>query len=177
MRQQQVNMFHKLLKDTNLIDLDVADFGGQDIVVLVQNSNKRNNGAPNPFGNIFKSYCKYNLNVKLNPDRQLDLTQPLPEEDRNKFDLVISFDTLEHVKYPHKLCENMVAAAKPSGLVYLSTLFAWPYHSSKDYFRFSPDALKVCFEGLLIDIILCGWDEDSTYLKKQTGVFYFGKKK
>lgn len=75
------------------------------------------------------------------------------------FDLALSFDTLEHVKYIFPFCEHLVYVAKPGGHVYLSTVFGFPPHPSpRDLFRFTPDGLRALFEDLPIRELWCGWE-------------------
>jgi hypothetical protein len=47
-----------------------------------------------------------------------------------RFDLVFSFDTLEHVPNLFLFCENMIFVAKRGGYIYVATVFEWPYHPS-----------------------------------------------
>lgn len=172
MRQKSIDMFLNHTKNCDLSRCITADFGGQESVVLVGKNGKES--VINPLNKLFKIYHTFNIDHK--PDFPTDLTKPLTDFE-NKYDLVISFDTLEHVTCPHTFCQNMVHVSKSGGRIYLSTVFAWPYHSSKDYFRFSPDALELCFRDSPIKIIACGWEEDSTYIRKQTGVFLYAQKK
>lgn len=79
----------------------------------------------------------------------------------NLFDLVVSFDTLEHISNPFIFCSNLVRIAKPGGYIYLQTVFSWEYHPSpQDYFRFSPEGLRECFAGSTAEILECGWDSE-----------------
>jgi SAM-dependent methyltransferase len=89
----------------------------------------------------------------------------------NRFDLVVSFDTLEHVSDPFLFCRNFVRIAKPGGYLYLATVFSWVYHPSpEDYFRFSPTGLARCFEGADAQLLEFDWTE------KEIGVFAFLRK-
>jgi hypothetical protein len=76
----------------------------------------------------------------------------------DRYDLVLSFDTLEHVSDPFAFCHNLVRVARPGGSIYLATVFGWEYHPSpKDYWRFSPDGLRVCFAGTPARMLECNW--------------------
>ena len=89
----------------------------------------------------------------------------------NTFDLVLSFDTLEHVSDPFTFCNNLLRVAKPEGYIYLQTVFKWDYHPSpKDYFRFSPDGLRECFSRSGGEMLECDWHEE------EISVFAFLKK-
>ncbi|MBL8635842.1 MAG: methyltransferase domain-containing protein [Myxococcales bacterium] len=83
-----------------------------------------------------------------------------------RFDVVVSFDTLEHVSDPFTFCRNFVRLAKPGAFLYLATVFSWVYHPSpEDYFRFSPTGLARCFEGA--DAVLL----ESDWVEKEISVF------
>ena len=72
----------------------------------------------------------------------------------NQFDLVLSFDTLEHVSDPFTFCRNLVRVARPGGHIFLATVFAWEYHPSpEDYFRFSPTGLIESFANSGADVL------------------------
>ena len=78
----------------------------------------------------------------------------------DQFDVVLSFDTLEHVSDPFTFCSNLVRVARPGGIIYLATVFAWEYHPSpQDYFRFSPEGLRECFAHTAAEVLACGWDQ------------------
>lgn len=172
MRNSAIRQFNRRTIDYDFRRANVADMGGQEHVVFVKNKSK--NSIKNPLFELFDNYTIFN--IAMETDVRCDLTKNLNAQYISKYDLVISFDTLEHISQPFSFCKNMVIAAKPGGHIYLSTVFAWPYHGEIDYFRFTPDGLKSCFEELPIDCISCGWDGDSKYFKKTTGVFFFGKK-
>lgn len=70
---------------------------------------------------------------------------------KDRFDLVFSFDTLEHVTDPFTFCDHLLSITKPGGHIYLSTVFSYVYHPSpEDYFRFSPSGLRQCFVGSIL---------------------------
>lgn len=96
-------------------------------------------------------------------DEKVDFLVPESIEHlRNGFDIVFSFDTLEHVSNPFKFCEHLLRVAKPGGYVYVSTIFSWVYHPSpEDYFRFSPAGLEACFaEAAEGGVLWSGWESD-----------------
>ena len=92
----------------------------------------------------------------------------------DKFDLVLSFDTLEHVSDPATFCRNLIRIARPGGHIYLATVFSWEYHPSpQDYFRFSPEGLRQCFAGSPAELLDCGWETEGvsvySFLRKTNG--------
>lgn len=77
---------------------------------------------------------------------------------KDKYDLTYSFQTLEHVRNPFVFARNLVFVAAPSGFIWVSTVFSFPYHPSpEDYWRFSPTALRLLFEGTDANVIWSGW--------------------
>lgn len=77
---------------------------------------------------------------------------------RAAFDVVLSFDTLEHVEDPFRFCRHLVEIAAGRGYVYLQTVFSWEYHPSpQDYFRYSPEGLRLCFRHLPANVVEAGW--------------------
>jgi SAM-dependent methyltransferase len=89
------------------------------------------------------------------------------ERMRDQFDLVVSFETLEHVTNPFRLCEHLAYVTRPGGYIWVSTVFSYVYHPSpEDYFRFSPAGLKQCFLDKAnsycdqLQVVWAGWDGD-----------------
>lgn len=75
------------------------------------------------------------------------------------YDLVLSFDTLEHIHDPFTFCRNLARVTRPGGHIYVSTVFSWAYHPSpQDYYRFSPEGLRRCFQDSGTELLACGWD-------------------
>ena len=101
-------------------------------------------------------------------DHEVDFLDPAVADGlRSTFDLTYSFDTLEHISDPFRFCEHLVAITRPSGHVFVATVFSWPYHPSPDdYFRYSPTGLRECFLGSgnshasEVEILWFGWDGD-----------------
>jgi hypothetical protein len=63
------------------------------------------------------------------------------------FDVIVSCSTFEHLKYPHLASLEILKTLKVGGALFVQTHQTFPLHSYPfDYFRFSTDALKSCFE-------------------------------
>lgn len=57
--------------------------------------------------------------------------------------VVLCFDTLEHVEYPHKALEEIHRILKLNGIAVISSVMNFPIHDyPHDYWRFTPDAFK-----------------------------------
>jgi hypothetical protein len=106
--------------------------------------------------------------VGTKTDHELDFLDPaVADRLAASFDLTYSFDTLEHVSEPFLFCEHLVRITRPSGYIFIATVFSWPYHPSpEDYFRYSPTGLRECFLGPRnphageVEVLWCGWDDD-----------------
>jgi SAM-dependent methyltransferase len=65
---------------------------------------------------------------------------------RERFDVILSCSTFEHLKYPTLAAHELMKALKVGGLIYIQTHQAFPLHGyPNDYFRFSQDALASLF--------------------------------
>jgi hypothetical protein len=63
-----------------------------------------------------------------------------------RFDVILSCSTFEHLKYPTLAAHELMKALKVGGLLYLQTHQSFPLHGyPNDYFRFSQDALASLF--------------------------------
>ncbi len=78
-------------------------------------------------------------------DRIEDIEQMTFEDD--VADLVLSLDTLEHVKHPHKACNELYRITKPCGYCIISSVMDFMIHSHPyDYWRFTPYAFQLLLE-------------------------------
>lgn len=81
-------------------------------------------------------------------DHVHDLEQPLPYW-MGKFDHVDCASVLEHVRHPWKMAENIEAALKPGGSIYVQVPFAWRIHDYPgDFWRMTAEALDVLFPSI-----------------------------
>jgi hypothetical protein len=63
-----------------------------------------------------------------------------------RFDVILSFSTFEHLKYPQLAAHEVMQALRVGGLLLVVTHQTFPLHSyPSDYFRFSTDALETLF--------------------------------
>jgi SAM-dependent methyltransferase len=82
--------------------------------------------------------------------------QKLPFED-SFFDFVISDQVIEHLENPMKAVKESTRVLKGGGTAIVTTCFLNPLHPSpQDYWRFTPDGLRVLVPGDGIQIIECG---------------------
>jgi SAM-dependent methyltransferase len=63
-----------------------------------------------------------------------------------RFDVILSCSTFEHLKYPTLAAHELMKALKVGGVLYIQTHQSFPLHGyPNDYFRFSQDALASLF--------------------------------
>jgi hypothetical protein len=63
-----------------------------------------------------------------------------------RFDVIVSCSTFEHLKYPHLAAHELMKALEVGGLLYVQTHQTFPLHGfPHDYFRFSREALAGLF--------------------------------
>ncbi|MBF0359491.1 MAG: methyltransferase domain-containing protein [Oligoflexia bacterium] len=63
-----------------------------------------------------------------------------------RFDIIISCSTLEHIKYPHLAAHQIMRSLKIGGTLFIQTHQTLPYHGyPHDYFRYSIEALRGLF--------------------------------
>lgn len=72
------------------------------------------------------------------------------------FDAVVCWSILEHVPYPQKAISELTRVLKPGGQIWVQLPFLFPYHDRTDYWRASPDGLRVWMSGF--DEVACGCD-------------------
>jgi hypothetical protein len=71
------------------------------------------------------------------------LSQVVGEE---RFDVILSCSTFEHLKYPHVAAHEVMKSLKVGGLLFVQTHQTFPLHGyPNDYFRFSQAALASLF--------------------------------
>ncbi|MDQ6909536.1 MAG: class I SAM-dependent methyltransferase [Actinomycetota bacterium] len=79
---------------------------------------------------------------------QFDLCRKVQDPPYGPFDLVICEQVLEHVPDPVRAASNLRELCRPGGKLVVSTPFLVKVHGSPgDYWRFTPDGLRVLLEG------------------------------
>jgi SAM-dependent methyltransferase len=107
-------------------------------------------GRQNPYTEWFpgSDYTIMDLNEGGEGIVQGDITN-CPQLESGSFDVVISIDVLEHVKQPWLAAPEIIRLLRPGGFTYHSTVFSWRYDPSPaDYWRFTPDSLRLLFADL-----------------------------
>lgn len=79
---------------------------------------------------------------------------------RERFDIILSFSTFEHLKYPQLAAHEVMKSLKVGGVLFVQTHQCFPLHSyPHDYFRFSREALAGLF-GTTMGFDVIGTDYD-----------------
>ena len=85
-----------------------------------------------------------------------DITN-MPHVKPNAVGTYVCLDVLEHCKAPWLAIKELHRTLQPGGLLILSVPFMWEFHEHpKDYWRFTPDALKLLCDGLFEELE-CDW--------------------
>lgn len=79
---------------------------------------------------------------------------------RERFDVILSCSTFEHLKYPTLAAHEVMKALKVGGLMYVQTVQSFPLHGyPSDYFRFSREALASLFGTQMgVDVVATNYD-------------------
>jgi hypothetical protein len=97
----------------------------------------------------------------------LDLTETLPEELVNKFDVVFNHTVLEHIYEVHTAFGNLCLLSKD--IIIIVVPFLQVMHGDYgDYWRFTPLTIKKMFEDNKVDLLYCTFNSD-----KNASVYIF----
>ena len=79
---------------------------------------------------------------------------------KERFDVILSCSTFEHLKYPTLAAHELMKALKVGGLLYVQTVQTFPLHAyPSDYFRFSRQALASLFGATMgVRVIATNYD-------------------
>ena len=91
-----------------------------------------------PYASLFKAKEYFGVDVSddTEVDYKADLNKPLNL--KRVFDVVVSFDTFEHVLHTNTIIETMSAHVKPDGYAIITTPFLFGVHDAPyDYHRFT----------------------------------------
>jgi SAM-dependent methyltransferase len=90
------------------------------------------------------------LGTDLAPGADVDIVADLHRLSEvvgeERFDVILSFSTFEHLKYPHRAAHEVLKTLTVGGLLFLQTHQTFPLHAyPHDYFRFTREALAALF--------------------------------
>ncbi|MBN1530589.1 MAG: methyltransferase domain-containing protein [Thermoleophilaceae bacterium] len=77
-----------------------------------------------------------------------------------RFDVILTCSTFEHVKYPWIVAHELMKTLRVGGLLYLQTVHTYPLHGyPNDYYRFSREALASLFPpGMGFEVVATNYD-------------------
>lgn len=102
-----------------------------------------------PYLPLFAPHAKMYIGVDIDPAVADVVVQgeKIPFNN-DSFDLVVSFQTLEHCDDPGKVVSEMHRVLTPSGFALVSTHGAWIYHPNpNDYYRWTEEGLVKLFSN------------------------------
>lgn len=133
--------------------LPLADLGGHAHPIVADYS--RLPGSPfisvgeRPFAHIDPDY------LILNPEKGDPLIEDLA---RDRFGTALCLSVLEHVENPFAVFHGLYRCLKQGGLLILSTVFSYRFHEApRDYWRFSPECLKMLAQIAGFEVLDYGW--------------------
>lgn len=111
-------------------------------------------GRANPRKDAFPKFEYSAMDLAGHPESSVhvevgDITDcpHIPDE---SFDFIFSFDVFEHINRPWLAGSEITRLLRPGGVTVHSTLFSWRYHPCPgDYFRYTPEGLKMLFPDLI----------------------------
>lgn len=128
--------------------LRIADVGSYDV-----------NGTYRPlFGAALWSYVGFD--VRQGPNVDVLLADPehwnTPQEHLGAFDVVISGQTMEHVRRPWRWIRDVASLAKPGGLIWIAAPNTDVFHEHPiDCWRVWPEGMRAILEDGRLDIVSC----------------------
>ena len=139
------------------------------------------NGSVRP---LIKRWCaplEY-IGVDLEPGKFVDVVLPAEKLikyfGRESFDVVISTETLEHVKDWRFVINNMKQVLKPGGYMYITTCSrGFPYHNFPyDFWRYELEDMKEIFSDFEILVLTKNHEEQGIFLKARKPKHYAPKR-
>jgi 2-polyprenyl-3-methyl-5-hydroxy-6-metoxy-1,4-benzoquinol methylase len=127
------------------------EINGKNVKILELGTKRSINSRPTHRRDYFKNiknieYIMTDYQEGLDVDVVCDLHKTEDVFENESFDLIISFSTFEHLKYPQLCAHNLMKLLKIGGRILIETHQTFPLHGYKhDYFRFSREAIKSIF--------------------------------
>ncbi len=115
-----------------------------------------------PFEKLFESHVEKYLGLEYSPEsgyrgNKADFCGdagylPLPDK---SVDTILCTEVMEHLPDPERAIKEFERVLRPGGTVITTAPFFYPIHDAYDFFRYSPDGLKVMMEraGLRVDTV------------------------
>jgi hypothetical protein len=143
------NLNHIIQWSNNLAEYNLSK--GHKFRVLELGTKRSKESVPTNKKRLFQhitnlEYIMTDYQEGIDVDVVCDLHKTDKVFEDETFDLIISFSTFEHLKYPQLCSHNLMKLLKIGGRIIIQTHQTFPLHGYKyDYFRFSREALKAIF--------------------------------
>jgi len=134
--------------------INILDVGGRDIKANQDRSYRK------IFEDVVNEYYIADIQEGANVTHLMKGEYELPFED-NSIDLVVSGQTLEHVKNPFRLTIEMTRVLKPGGYIILIAPSSGKRHDFRDCWRFMDDAFAAIAEEAELETVTDYVDRDA----------------
>lgn len=102
-------------------------------------------------------YTGFDLSEGPNVDHVIDCERAIPAEHRERFDVVISGQTMEHVRRPWLWMSGVSHLAKPGGLVFVIAPNTFAFHEYPiDCWRVWADGMRAVMEDAGLTVLKAG---------------------
>lgn len=135
--------------------LRIADVGSYDV----------NGTYRSLFVNERWSYTGFDVAAGPNVDVVVEAPERwgLGSEHLAQYDVVISGQTLEHVRKPWVWIKQVAELCRPGGLIWICAPNTWCYHEHPiDCWRIWPDGMRALFDEAGLTEVACGYLNDDT---------------
>lgn len=120
-------------------------------------------GSTQDIRSIFSTrgtYIGIDMEAGTGVDTTLDMTKDFQSIDSalngNRFGTIFCLSVLEHCSNPFKMAQNITNLLKSGGTLVVSVPFSWKIHAyPNDYWRFTPEGIKVLFPEIQFETDKC----------------------
>jgi len=114
-----------------------------------------------------KSYLGVDMTDVPDVDEVCDACALIEKFGENKFDIVVSAEMLEHVKFWKEAIHNIKGICKPGGKIMLTTRSFWfPYHGCpEDFWRFEAEDMIHIFSDCIIKAVVPDYVAPGIFIK------------
>ncbi len=93
----------------------------------------------------------------LNPQYGDPTIEELSTTRAEAFGTIVCLSVLEHVVNPFEVFAAFNRLLQPRGLLIVSTVFSFPRHDARDYWRYTPECLAMLAQTAGLQVLESGW--------------------